>query len=51
MAVLKLFIYSELIETEMGGERAAHFFEFTGEMFNDIFALIFTVIRLNTLEK
>ena len=45
MSILKLFIYGEVIEIEMGGERAAHFFEYTGEMFNDVFALVFTIIR------
>ena len=45
MSVLKLFVYAEVIETKIRGERAAHFFEYIGEMFNDAFALVFTVIR------
>ncbi len=51
MAFLKLFVYGEVIEFEMGGERAAHFFEYSGEMFNDVFALAFTVIRLNAVKN
>ncbi|TNV80101.1 hypothetical protein FGO68_gene10615 [Halteria grandinella] len=44
--IMKLFFYGEVIEVEMGGERAAHFFEYPGEMFNDVFAFLFTVIRI-----
>ncbi len=51
MACLKLFVYGEVIEFEMGAERAAHFFEYSGEMFNDVFALAFTVIRLNAVKN
>jgi hypothetical protein len=49
--VLKLFIYGEVIETQMGGERAAHFFEYSGEMFNDIFAFMFTYIRFMSVNQ
>ena len=51
IACLKLFVYGEVIEFEMGGERAAHFFEYSGEMFNDAFALAFTIIRLTAVKK
>jgi len=51
MACLKLFVYGEVIEFDMGGERAAHFFEYAGEMFNDAFALAFTIIRLKAVKK
>lgn len=51
MAFLKLFVYGEVIKFEMGGERAAHFFEYPGEMFNDVFALAFTVVRLNAVKN
>jgi len=51
MACLKLFVYGEVIEFDMGGERAAHFFEYSGEMFNDVFALAFTIIRLKAVKK
>jgi len=44
ISILKLFVYGDVIETEMGGERAAHFFEYTGELINDIFAFAFTVV-------
>ena len=46
LCIMKLFFYGEVIEVEMGGERSAHFFEYSGEMFNDIFAFMFTLIRL-----
>jgi hypothetical protein len=51
MACLKLFIYGGVIEFDMGAERAAHFFEYSGEMFNDLFALAFTIIRLKAVKK
>ena len=46
---LKLLVYGEVIEMAIGGERAAHFFEYTGEMFNDIFAFMFSFIRLQAV--
>lgn len=48
MAGLKLLVYGEVIEFEMSGERAAHFFEYTGEMFNDVFVFLFAFIRLQS---
>ena len=51
MAGLKLLVYGEVIEFEIGAERAAHFFEYTGEMFNDAFALAFTIIRLKAVKN
>lgn len=51
LACLKLFVYGGVIEFHMEAERAAHFFEYTGEMFNDVFALAFTVIRLKAVKN
>ena len=51
MAVLKLTVYGEVIELEVGEERGAHYFEYTGEMFNDVFALVFTVIRYQSIQN
>lgn len=51
IACFKLLIYGEVIETEMGGERAAHFFEYIGEMMNDVFAFIFTLIRIEAVKR
>ena len=48
---IKLLVYGDVIETQMGGERAAHFFEYTGEMFNDIFAFMFTSLRFSAILK
>ncbi len=45
ISVLKLFVYGEVIELEIGTERGAHFFEYSGELLNDVFALVFTLIR------
>jgi len=35
----------------MGGERGAHFFEYSGELLNNIFALIFTLIRYQSVQE
>ena len=35
----------------MGGERAAHYFEYSGELFNDIFAIMFTYIRYQQAQQ
>jgi len=51
IASLKLFVYGEVIEFEMGGERAAHYFEYSGELFNDIFAIMFTYIRYQQAQQ
>ncbi len=51
MSVLKLFVYGEVIELEMGEERGAHYFEYTGEMFNDVFALVFTLVRYQSVQN
>ena len=51
LACLKLFVYGSVIEFDMGAERAAHFFEYSGEMFNDVFALAFTIIRFTAVKK
>jgi hypothetical protein len=40
-SILKFFFYTGLIACDMEPERAAHFFEFTGEMANSIFAFAF----------
>ena len=42
-AILKLIFYVDLIATEVGPERASHFFEFTGEMVNSLWAFIYAL--------
>jgi hypothetical protein len=43
-AILKLLFYTSVIPVGMGPERASHFFEFTGEMANSVFAFAFSFI-------
>ena len=50
ISVFKLFVYGEVIELEIGGERGAHYFEYSGELLNDIFALTFTLIRYQSVQ-
>lgn len=49
--ILKLFYYGEVIPTKMGGERSAHFFEYSGEMFNDVFAFFFTLWNIQIVNE
>lgn len=43
LSLLQLALYSELVPTRMGGERSAHFCEFTNELINGIFALDYAI--------
>ncbi len=49
LSFFKLLVFGEVIHYDMGPERAAHYFEYTGEMFNDTFAFIFTYIRFKNV--
>ena len=51
MAIIKLLVYGEVFSVGIGAERAAHFFEYTGEMFNCVFAFIFVTIRLDDIKN
>lgn len=44
VAILKFLVYLSVIVTDMEPERAAHFFEFTGEMANAVFAFVFAFL-------
>lgn len=43
-AVMKLLIFGEVIRMGIDAEQAAHFFEYSGEMVNTIFAFVFTLV-------
>lgn len=43
-AVIKLLVFGEVIKLGIDPEKAAHFFEYCGEMINAIFAFIFTLV-------
>jgi hypothetical protein len=48
-SILKLVFYTDTIMTEIGPERSSHFFEFTGEMVNSMWAFIFALKVFATL--
>ncbi|KAG7345054.1 hypothetical protein IV203_032585 [Nitzschia inconspicua] len=51
MSILKLFVYSELIPTSMGGERSSHYIEFTGELLNCILAFRFAAMQYCSMNQ
>lgn len=51
MAIFKVLFYVEVFPVPMGGERASHFFEFTGEMANSMWAFIFALKQFVELSK
>lgn len=44
-AITKLFVYSEIIPTAMGGERSSHYIEFVGELLNCMLAFRFAAMQ------
>ncbi len=50
-AILKLLFYTSVIYSDIGPERASHFFEFTGEMVNSMWAFIFAFAVFLRLTK
>lgn len=51
LSLLQLFLYSELIPTKMGGERSGHFCEFTNEILNGVFALVYAIVTYNDWQQ
>jgi hypothetical protein len=43
MAILKLLFFTGAIYSPMGGERSSHFFEFTGEAANSLWAFVYAL--------
>ncbi len=50
-AIVKLLFYVSVIESSIGPERSSHFFEFTGEMVNSMWAFVFAFAVFLKLTK
>jgi hypothetical protein len=50
-AVIKLLVYGNVIYLGLDPEKASHFFEFIGEMFNSVFAFVFTMLIYNECQE
>jgi len=51
LAMFTLVVYTGVIPTDMGPERAAHFCEFINEIFNGVFALAYATFCYNETKK
>eukprot|EP00013_Stygamoeba_regulata_P000558 CAMPEP_0177633940 /NCGR_PEP_ID=MMETSP0447-20121125/3107_1 /TAXON_ID=0 /ORGANISM="Stygamoeba regulata, Strain BSH-02190019" /LENGTH=282 /DNA_ID=CAMNT_0019135637 /DNA_START=164 /DNA_END=1010 /DNA_ORIENTATION=- len=51
LSVLQILIFSGAIPTTIEAERAAHFCEFTNEIFNGLFALMYAILAYTNVRK
>lgn len=50
-SIIKVLVFTSVIETAIEPERAAHFFEFTGEMVNSLWAFFFALTLFKKLAE
>ena len=51
LSIIQIAIYAEGIPTTIEAERAAHFCEFTTEIFNGLFAFIYAVAVYSDVKR
>ncbi len=51
LSLLQLLVYSDAIKTQIGGERAGHFIEFSVESLNAVIVIFFTLQKYRIISK